>query len=273
MTDAVVPPGSGAGLTGTAARPVLDDHAPSTERPLATGGREARAALASCFERSADDIGTRLDEFPKYVRRQRIARLLALYEVFKEALPVKGSVVNCGVFRGFSLAAFAHFSSILEPANMRRHVYGFDTFQGFADVATEDRRGVRVPRAGDLAADPRAELEALTRIHDRNRYLGNRPKVTLIAGDARETIPAFLRDNGHVLVSLLFLDFDLYEPTRVAIQQLVPRMPKGAILAFDELDHPVWPGETLALLETIGVRRLALLRSPFDPHVAYAKLD
>ena len=48
---------------------------------------------------------------------------------------------------------------------------------------------------------------------------------------------------------MLFLDFDLYEPTRVALEHFLPRMPNGAVLAFDELDNPLWPGETLAMLE------------------------
>ena len=26
-------------------------------------------------------------------------------------------------------------------------------------------------------------------------------------------------------------------------------MPRGAVIAFDELDNPLWPGETLAMLE------------------------
>jgi hypothetical protein len=46
-------------------------------------------------------------------------------------------------------------------------------------------------------------------------------------------------DNPHILISLLFLDFDLYKPTRVALEELVPKMPKGAVIAFDELDNPL----------------------------------
>ena len=81
------------------------------------------------------------------------------------------------------------------------------------------------------------------------------------------------RSNAHLVVSLLFLDLDLYEPTRVALQQLVPRMPKGAVLAFDELDNPIWPGETLALLDTVGMRHLRVRRFPWDPYVGYAVIE
>ena len=106
-----------------------------------------------------------------------------------------------------------------------------------------------------------------------NRFLGHVPKVELIKGDATDTIPAFLERMPHLLVSLLFLDFDLYEPTKAAIEHFVPRMPKGAIIAFDELDNPAWPGETRAMLDTLGARRLELQRLDFDPYVSFARIE
>ena len=54
----------------------------------------------------------------------------------------------------------------------------------------------------------------MIRAYDGNRFLGHVPKVQLIRGDAQETIPVFVEENPHVVVSLLFLDFDLYEPTK-----------------------------------------------------------
>ena len=98
-------------------------------------------------------------------------------------------------------------------------------------------------------------------------------KVHLIKGDVAQTIPDFLMRNRHLVVSLLFLDFDLYEPTKIAIENFVPRMPKGSVIAFDELDNPMWPGETLALLEAIGLHKISLRRLEWDPYVAFAVLD
>jgi len=50
-------------------------------------------------------------------------------------------------------------------------------------------------------------------------------------------------------------------------------MPKGAVLAFDELDNPLWPGETMALLETVGIGRFRWERFGFDPYIAFAVMD
>lgn len=243
------------------------------EGPLRTEAeRDASAALAELFACSPDDVTTRLEQFPKYVRRQQVTRFLALYEIFKAVLTVKGSIVNCGVFRGFSLMAFAHFSAILEPVNLTRRIYGFDTFSGFSNVAPQDASAERQTKPGELSAPSFDELTALIQAHDANRYLGHIEKTRLVAGDASTTIPAFVRENPHLVVSLLFLDFDLYEPTKVALQHLVPRMPRGAIIAFDELDNPLWPGETLALLDTIGLRSLEIERLPYDPYIGFARL-
>jgi len=71
----------------------------------------------------------------------------------------------------------------------------------------------------------------------------------------------------------LYLDFDLYEPTKTALDVFLPRMPKGAVVAFDELDNPIWPGETRAALEVMRRRGLRLERFGFDPYVSFAVLD
>jgi hypothetical protein len=97
--------------------------------------------------------------------------------------------------------------------------------------------------------------------------------VEVVAGDASETIPAYVKSSPHLVVALLYLDFDLYTPTKVAIECLVPRMPKGAIVAFDELNNKDWPGETSAVFDTIGIRTLRLRRFRFQPQISYAVLE
>jgi hypothetical protein len=235
--------------------------------------RDAGTRFAHAFERCADSIETKLDNFTKYIRRQKLTRLLALYEIFKRIVNVKGSIVECGVYRGFTLMAWANISAVLEPANLTRRIYGFDTFEGFPDVSKEDSNAIMKPQKGQLLADAYEELQELVEAYDSNRFLGHLRKIHLIKGDVALTIPDFIANNRHLVVSLLFLDLDLYEPTKIAIEHFLPRMPKGAVIAFDELDNPIWPGETCALLDCIGLNRLAIQRIDYDPYIGFAFID
>jgi hypothetical protein len=230
-------------------------------------------AVAGIFEGSPDSVEIRLENFPKYVRRQQLKRFLAMYEVFRRALPVKGSVVECGVFRGFGLMTWAKLSTILEPENLTRRIYGFDTFDGFPEVHKNDQSRFAASSAGDLRSSSFDELTELIAQYDRDRFLGHIPKVELVKGDIVKTAPDFVASHPHLVVSLLFIDCDLYAPTKAALEAFVPRMPRGSILAFDELDNPIWPGETLATLENLGIRNLRLQRVEWDPYISFAELE
>jgi len=229
-------------------------------------------AVAKIFERSTDTTEQKIECFPKYARRQHLKRFLALYEIFKLALPVKGSVVECGVFRGFGLMSWAKLSAILEPENLTRRIYGFDTFEGFPTLSAKDQNVHTQTHVGDLKSSSHEELGALLALFDQDRFLGHIPKVELIKGDIAATAPKFVAEHPHLLVSLLFIDCDLYEPTEAALQHFLPRMPKGAVVAFDELDNPQWPGETLAMLEATTGAKLELRRLEWDPYISYAIL-
>jgi Macrocin-O-methyltransferase (TylF) len=235
--------------------------------------REVGKSLESIFVNCSDSIEAKLENFPKYVRRQHLKRFLAMYELFKLILPVKGSIVECGVFRGFSLMSWAKLSSILEPENLTRRIYGFDSFNGFPSVSSNDRTGSGIAEVGDFQTSSYDELIELLRVYDQDRFLGHIPKVQLVRGDVGKTIPEFVQQNRHLLVSLLFIDLDLYEPTKAALEHILPRMPKGSIVAFDELDNPIWPGETEALLEKMQLNRLKIQRLEWDPYIGFAVLE
>jgi len=232
-------------------------------------GRNIERIFTNC----PDSIELKLENFPKYVRRQHLKRFLALYEIFKRVLRIKGSIVECGVFRGFGVMAWAKLSAILEPENLTRRIYGFDTFEGFPSLHDKDRGHYQEVTQGDFYANSYDELEELIREYDADRFLGHMGKVELIRGDITRTVPEFVKAHAHLVVSLLFLDCDLYEPTKAAIENFVPRMPRGAVIAFDELDNPIWPGETMALLDAHGVRNLRLERLEWDPYIAFAVLE
>jgi len=234
-------------------------------------GYDGRKFVRSFTESSPLSALHKVSNFSVYSNRQDINRFLVLHEIFKLQLPVKGSIVECGVFSGQSLFTFAHLSGIYEPANYHRQVIGFDTFEGFPHWADIDEfdvaRGIFDP-----GFDSYSELNKARSAFQKNHYLEGEEKIILVKGDAVETIPQFLKENQHFICSMLYMDFDVFEPTKVALQNFLPRMPKGALLVFDEIHNPHWPGETLALQEIIGIPKLEIKNFWFNPNISYAVL-
>jgi len=216
-----------------------------------------------------------LNNFAKYVKRQELGRLLARHQLFQKIADIQGCIVESGVYAGQGLMTWAQLSAILEPVGgVFRHIYGFDTFAGFPGVHKKDLQGSFDLdwRRGDVKDESFEELNRCIELYDMNRFLDQIPRVTLVKGDFMKTAPKFLKDNPHVLVSMLYLDFDIYEPTKLALELFLPRMPKGSILAFDEINHPFWPGETLALLEMMDLRSIRIQKFPYEVNMSYIVL-
>jgi hypothetical protein len=201
-----------------------------------------------------------------YLDRRLVTLLLTRIKMFEKIVDIQGSIVECGVHRGNSLMTYYHLSSIFEPVAYNRKIIGFDTFEGFPSISENDPSGVPV---GGLKATSFEHLSEWIELQDKNRSIGHIPKVELVKGDACQTIPDYVSRNPHLIVSLLYLDFDLYEPTRVALKHLLPLVPKGGLVGFDEVNERKWAGETVALKESIGVGNINLKRFYFDAHVSY----
>lgn len=240
------------------------------------GDLEYRKLLPQHFAETAGNALDKLENFTRYVPRQSIARFLAKSAIFEQILEVHGNIVEAGVFTGGGLFTWAQLSSILEPTNHNRKIIGFDSFEGLINPRAEDMPSSGKTDTEDIKGmycfQEKKELEESIQLYDLNRSLGHIPKIELVEGDACKTIPDYVLENEHSLISLLYLDFDLYEPTKIALETFIPRMPKGAIVAFDELNQKQWPGETKALIETIGISNLEIKRFPYVPQISYAKI-
>jgi hypothetical protein len=229
--------------------------------------------LEQYFNESNKSVIERLIDFPKYVPNNAVARFIARYEVFKLCLDVHGCVVECGVLGGAGVMTFAQISSILEPYNQTRKVIGFDTFKGFPHVSDKDSASSSENlKVGAYADESYEDIQRCADIHNNFRLLSRGRQVELVRGDICHTVPEYIEKNPHIVVSMLYLDCDLYQPTKTAIEHFAPRMPKGGVIVFDELCFAEFPGETVALVETLGISSLRIKRLPFMK-MSYAVLE
>jgi len=230
--------------------------------------------LSKFVEESDLDQLEKVSNFPIFSTRQTITCFMEKYEIYKLIKNIPGSIVECGVAAGFGLMSFMHFSSIFEPYHYVRKVIGFDTFEGFTKLSAQDKssKADHMIKGGIKYASYDILKDAVE-IHNKNRVLGHIAKVQLVKGDISKTLPKFLTENPSLVIAMLYLDLDLYQPTLDTIKLLVDRVPKGGIIAFDELNHADYPGETTAVLETIGIRNLKLERFDFSAMLSYARIE
>lgn len=215
----------------------------------------------------------KLRNFPVFSWRQQIRNFVEKYELYKLIKNVSGSIVECGIADGFGLMSYAHFCSIFEGFHHTRKVIGFDTFEGFTDMSQQDKTSKAVHmRKGGLKHDSYSILQTAIKLYDQNRTLGHLEKVRLVKGDISKTLPIFLKENPYLVIALLYLDIDLYQPTKDAIHLLIDRIPKGGIVCFDEINHQDYPGETIAVMEELGLRNLKLKRFDFSTRACYVEI-
>ena len=229
--------------------------------------------LEKYFEKSIGTNVEKLQNFAKYVPRQNLTAFLTRYEIFKKILDVPGSIIECGVLFGGGLMTFAQLSAIFEHVNFERQIIGFDTFSGFPNFSPIDKKHAgKLATKGAYGIDSFNDLKECIKLYDSNRFLEHLPKVQLVKGDASKTIPKYVKDNPSTVVSLLYLDFLLYKPTKIALETFVPRMPKGSLLVLNMINEKSWPGPTKALMESLDFTKLSFKRFSFNPYTHYAIL-
>lgn len=226
------------------------------------------------YETSSGSSLQKNDTFARFVRRQKLSKFIAHYEIYKKILDVGGSIVEVGVHAAQSLFTFGHLSSILEPYNYTRKIIGFDTFSGFSDISEKDvsSNTSKHVKAGGFAYEDLSSIESAINAFDLNRPLGHLQKISLIKGKIEDTATPYLEQNPHTLISLLHLDVDLYEPTLHSLKVFLPRMSRGSIVIFDEVNQEGYPGETLALLDSGLLNSYQLQRFAFEPGLSYIQL-
>ena len=235
--------------------------------------RDSYILAEQTFVGSSISIIDKLEAFPRFTTKRSLARFLVKHELFKRILNVNGNIVECGVFNGAGLFTWAQLSNIYEPTNHTRKIFGFDTFEGFPSVVeSKDNTGVLRSKKGDLKGSTYDQIMKSVEKYSAERQLAHIPNVHLVQGNFMETSEQYLEKQQQAIVALLYLDFDLYEPTKKALEVFLPRMPKGAIIAFDELDCESFPGETLAMLEMLDLNSHRLERSPIDPWISFIQL-
>lgn len=205
-----------------------------------------------------------------FLESKNLSRLLLMDFLFRQILDVQGVVVEFGTRWGQNMALFSALRGIYDPYNRHRKIIGFDTFSGFPSVSPQDGQSdLMAPGSLAVTEDYQTYLERVLQVHEGNNPLAHIKKYEICAGDATIEFNNYLTRHPETIIALVYFDFDIYEPTKKCLELTIPRLTKGSVVAFDELNDPDSPGETLALMETIGLNKIHLKRFPFASRVSY----
>ncbi len=203
------------------------------------------------------------------LERQTLSRILYYDKLYKKIIKVPGVICEFGVQWGGTLAQLIALRGLYEPYNHKRYIYGFDTFEGF--VNTSKKFDGKELSDGDYSvySGYEKELEKILNIHESNSPISHIKKFKLIKGDASKTSRTWAKENPHTIVSMAIFDMDIYKPTKDALEIIIPKLTKGSLLVFDQLNHPDFPGEAKALTEILSLNDLKLEQFHHQPNSAW----
>ncbi len=205
-----------------------------------------------------------------FLTSKNLARILFMDYIYRMILEVQGVIFDFGTRWGQNLALFAAMRGIYEPFNRHRKLVGFDTFDGFPGISSQDGTSDLMKQGNLCVTEGYHEyLEKVMIFQEADNPISHIKKFEVIKGNAISEIEKYLKSNPETIVALAYFDFDIYEPTKKCLNAISERLVKGSVLAFDELNDHDSPGETLALMECIGLNNVRLKRHRYASRVSY----
>jgi hypothetical protein len=196
----------------------------------------------------------------------RMSKILAHYELFKLSQNIPGEIIECGVFKGASLARFAAFRDIFEN-QFSKKIIAFDIFGKFPNTKfskDKDFREKFIEAAGSESISKKQLMEVL-------KHKGTDKNVELIQGDITKTVPKYLEKHPELKISILNLDTDIYEPAVTILENFYKHISKGGILILD--DYATFPGETKAVDDFFKNKKIKIQKFSFSKTPCYLIKD
>lgn len=183
-----------------------------------------------------------MDHWQLYCGIANLARALAISDLLRSTLEVPGHVAEFGSWRGANLMLLAKLLRILDPQGSKQ-VHCFESFEGLSTFVPKDGASVSTRGQYKGSYEELVDFIGLYELQD---------DIVIHKGLLQDTIPATLAERPELSFSFAYCDVDLYEPTRLILDQVHPRLAKGGLFVLDEWNAERFPGETLAVREFLA---------------------
>jgi hypothetical protein len=170
----------------------------------------------------------------------RFSKFATHLELFRKVSHIPGDIVECGVFKGASLSRFVKFRSLFDNLSSKK-IIAFDVFGEFPEAQYENDKKKREKFIREAGNKSVGKDEMISIFKKLDLY----HNIELVEGDILDTVPEYKAENPHLKISLLHIDVDLYEPTKVVLEAFYPLMVKGGIVILD--DYGAFAGANKAI--------------------------
>jgi len=155
---------------------------------------------------------------------------------------IDGDIVESGVYKGGNLILSKKVLNSFNISNKR--IYGYDTFEGMTEPGENDKdifgenpfKMWKKSQKKDYNDWCYSSIEEVQKSFEKE--IGNSQSLNLVKGRVEETL--LKEENLPKKISLLRLDTDWYESSKIELEVLYPRLVKGGILIIDDYGH--WEG-------------------------------
>lgn len=175
-----------------------------------------------------------------------------------KALPIEGSVVECGVWRGGMISGMAKI------LGNNRDYYLYDSFEGLPDADDLD---------GQKAIDYQKNTDAKGYFDNCTAEIGFAQEAVKKAGISKshlvkgwfdKTVPNHPEDDQ---IAILRLDGDWYKSIKICLDHLFDKVVDGGLIILD--DYYVWDGCTKAVHDFLSERKLSVRIKQFNNLICY----
>jgi len=178
---------------------------------------------------------------------------------------IDGDFVECGVWRGGSMAAAAMTLLDSPTAKSDRRLWMYDTFDGMSEPTeldvdftgqTAEALLTQQDKADAKSVWCRSPLEQVKSTMEETGFPID--QVVFVQGKVEDTLPVQSPDQ----IAMLRLDTDWYESTRCELEHLFPKLVVGGVLIVDDYGH--WEGCRRAVDEYFEKHNIAMLLNRID---------
>ena len=178
-------------------------------------------------------------------------RMYILYRLISyiKANKLEGDFVECGVWRGGNILLYKFLNDFY---HLNKSIFGYDTFEGMTTPGEFDIDHKEISAIQQLKNNTKNEnvenihcYSSLESVSKNILKYNNLDNVHFIKGSVEKTL--FEEKNLPKKISVLRLDTDWYESTKIELEILYPKLVEGGVLIIDDYGH--WKGARKAVDE------------------------